>query len=69
MNIQANFFPRKLNLRRHGRQHSEVKWMNPTSGQRRNSPDAWQKDPICQRPESHSSLWKLLLLIYKVGVY
>ena len=43
--------------------------MNPTSGERRASPDAERKNPTAHRPGSKSSVRKLLQLIYKGSVY
>ena len=43
--------------------------MNPTLGQRRATPDAGRKNPTGQRSGSNGSVWKLLLLIYKSGIY
>ena len=47
----------------------EVGLMNPKLGQRQASPDAELMNFKGQRPESNSSVRKLLLIVYKVGVY
>ena len=47
----------------------EIRRMNPKLGQRWASPYAERKNLVGQRPESNSSVRKLLLIIDKSGVY
>ena len=60
-----------LNIGNHWKQHGgcEVWRINLASGQRHASPDAEWTNPIGQWPGSNSSTRKLLLLIFKGGVY
>ena len=64
-----DFLTHKLNLK--GKQHGvcERRRLNPTSGQRCASPDAGRTNPTGQWPGSYSSVRKLLLIIFKSGVY
>ena len=65
------YITHKSNIGRHGKQHSEceTRRMNSTSNQRRALPDAGRTIPTGQRPGSNNSVRKLMLLIFKAGIY
>ena len=65
------FLTHKTNFRSHGKQCGgcEVRRMNPTLDQRSASPDAGRKNPTGQQLGSNGLDGKLLLLIYKGGIF